>query len=96
MKQHIKNYTNNLVTALKDIDSSKVNLISNKIFSVYKRKSLYLCGTEGSAANANYIASNYLYTVGKRETQGINVESLAANSAVITCLANDIGYKNIF
>jgi len=27
---------------------------------------------------------------------GINVESLTSNTSVITCLANDIGYENIF
>ena len=27
---------------------------------------------------------------------GLNVESLSSNVAVITCLANDIGYENIY
>ena len=27
---------------------------------------------------------------------GMNVEALSANSSVITCLANDTGYENIF
>jgi D-sedoheptulose 7-phosphate isomerase len=97
MKQHIKNYTNNLEIVLKKIDLEKVNLLSNKIFNIWKKKkSLYLCGNGGSAANANHIANDFLYGVGRGETKGINVESLAANSAVITCLANDIGYENIF
>ena len=31
-----------------------------------------------------------------RDGKGLKVEALPANSAVITCLANDTGYENIF
>jgi D-sedoheptulose 7-phosphate isomerase len=37
-----------------------------------------------------------LYGVGKDLVPGIKVEALSANASVLTCLANDIGYEEIF
>ena len=53
-----------------------------------------------SAANAIHIANDLHYGLGVNANinnhKGIKIESLPANSAVITCLANDTGYENIF
>ena len=42
------------------------------------------------------MANDLLYAAGKKNKKGLKVESLVSNSSVITCLANDKGYKNIF
>ena len=60
------------------------------------KKKVFICGNGGSAGNANHIANDLLYGVAGSEGIGLDVESLAANSSVLTCLANDTGYKNIF
>jgi len=52
---------------------------------------VYLCGNGGSAGNAIHLANDLLYGAG-----GVRVEALSANAAVVTCLANDIGYENIY
>ena len=59
---------------------------------------VYICGNGGSAGNAIHIANDLIYGAGCGTTQlgGINVEALVANPAVLTCLANDIAYINIF
>ena len=58
---------------------------------------LLLCGNGGSAGNAIHLANDYLYGVSKDKiSNGIRVEALSANPAVITCLANDIGYDEVF
>ena len=59
-------------------------------------KKLYLCGNGGSAGNACHLANDFLYGVAKGSGPGIKVESLSANTSVVTCLANDIGYGDIF
>ena len=60
---------------------------------------VYICGNGGSAANAVHIANDWLtggsHSQGKVRN-GMNVEALTANSAILTCLANDIGYDAIF
>ncbi len=59
-------------------------------------RSVYLCGNGGSAANAVHLANDFLYGVGARKGKGLRVEALSANPAVVTCLANDLGYEHIF
>lgn len=59
-------------------------------------RSVYLCGNGGSAANAIHLANDFLYGVGVRKGKGLRVEALSANPAVVTCLANDLGYEHIF
>ncbi len=73
-----------------------IKLINELKNSLKKRNSIFLCGNGGSAANANHIANDFLYGVSSKLKIGLNVESLSANVAVLTCLANDIGYENIY
>ena len=57
---------------------------------------VFFCGNGGSAGNANHLVNDFLYGVAKRTGGGIKALALSANSAVITCLANDVGYEGIF
>lgn len=61
---------------------------------------VYICGNGGSAANAMHMANDFHYGIGAcgpgPRLPGLRVEALPANAGVITCLANDIGYANIY
>lgn len=59
-------------------------------------RQVFLCGNGGSAGNAIHLANDLLYGISKRAGSGIKVHALPANSAVLTCLANDCGYEAIF
>jgi D-sedoheptulose 7-phosphate isomerase len=59
-------------------------------------RTIYLCGNGGSAGNANHLANDFLYGAGVTNGAGLKVESLSANPSVLTCLANDIGYENVY
>lgn len=55
------------------------------------------CGNGGSAGNAVHLANDFLYGAGiKNDGGGLCVEALSANPAVLTCLANDLGYDQIY
>ncbi len=60
------------------------------------KKNIYLCGNGGSASNAVHIANDLIYGASAKNGVGIKAEALTANPAVLTCLANDIGYEDIF
>lgn len=60
------------------------------------RGGVYFCGNGGSAGNAIHLANDFLYGIAKRTGGGLKVHALPANAAVLTCLANDVGYENIF
>ena len=65
-----------------------------------KGNQVFICGNGGSAANAIHIANDFIYGVGAcgfgDRKNGIKVEALSSNSGVLTCLANDTGYENIY
>ena len=61
---------------------------------------VYICGNGGSAANAIHMANDFHYGIGAcgagPQLAGLRVDALPANAGVITCLANDTGYDNIY
>jgi len=61
---------------------------------------VYICGNGGSAANAIHMANDLHYGIGAcgpgPSLPGLRVEALPANAGIITCLANDTGYDNIY
>ena len=63
-------------------------------------RNVYICGNGGSAANAMHIANDFHYGIGAcgpgPKLPGLRVDALPANTGVITCLANDTGYDNIY
>jgi D-sedoheptulose 7-phosphate isomerase len=56
---------------------------------------VYVCGNGGSAADAQHIASEL---VGKfqRERKGLAAVALTTDTSVMTSIANDYGYENVF
>ena len=96
-----KKYLNKLSLIFSDqilIQVEKLAIHLRKIWQ--EERNLYICGNGGSAANAIHLANDFHYGVGAcgeaPYTKGLKVEALPANSGVITCLGNDIGYENIY
>lgn len=59
-------------------------------------KQVFFFGNGGSAGNAIHLANDFLYGVSKQLGHALRAHAISANSAVITCLANDEGYEGIF
>jgi len=81
--------------------SKKIEILSNDLLCAWKNKqNVFICGNGGSAANAIHIANDFHYGIGAcgspPQIPGLRVEALPANSGIITCLANDTGYENIY
>lgn len=58
-------------------------------------KRIYLCGNGGSAADSEHIACELVGRLRKRDI-AVSAYSLASNIPVLTALANDFGYENVF
>lgn len=92
-----RSYTARFVTALREVDANSVEKLAEHFLLAWnQRKTIYLCGNGGSAGNAIHLANDLTYGAGVKRGVGLRVEALPANAAVLTCLANDIGYENIF
>jgi D-sedoheptulose 7-phosphate isomerase len=97
MQQHIKSYTEKLTQALCLDAMQQVPLLGMALREAWQaRQCIYLCGNGGSAGNAIHLANDFLYGVGIKNGIGMRIEALSANPAVLTCLANDIGYERIY
>jgi D-sedoheptulose 7-phosphate isomerase len=55
-----------------------------------------LCGNGGSAANAIHLCNDLIYGVSPMGGDGIRALALSANPSVMTCLANDVAYEQVF
>jgi len=96
-KDSMSSYLNLLNHAFQQVDSDSVERLVASLNSARSRGSqVFLFGNGGSAANANHWANDLIYGAGKKGRGGVRAHSLAANISVITCLANDTGYENIF
>ena len=97
MKKFIENYRQKLNDCLSKDAMEVVPILANNLKKVWKDKNtLFICGNGGSAGNAIHIANDFIFGIDKHEGIGIKVDALPANQAVLSCLANDIGYENIF
>ena len=93
----IEDYISKLINCLNINKQKQITKLHALILSAWKRnKKIFICGNGGSAANANHIANDLLIAATKKSKKKLNIESLASNSAIMTCLANDIGYDKIF
>lgn len=96
-KFSVKEYVQNLSGLLSEYDWSSVEALADRIHQAWKAGSqVFLCGNGGSAANAIHLANDLIYGVSKSDGIGLRVHALSSNPAVLTCLANDISYDDIY
>ena len=96
--EHFNEYVRKLNEILNEFqDLETVELLAKSLRIAFNdRQQLFLCGNGGSAGNAIHLANDFNYGVDRKNGIGLHVEALPANASVITCLANDVGYDNIF
>lgn len=95
---NFQRYAHGLSQLLVDYDWALVEALSEKLFACWQSgRQVFLCGNGGSAGNAVHLANDFLYGISYSVSQsGMRVEALSANTAVLTCLANDVGYDQVF
>jgi D-sedoheptulose 7-phosphate isomerase len=96
-KELILDYSSRLQEVLGSSDWSSVNLLAQDMLRCWQEKrQVFFCGNGGSAGNAIHLTNDFLYGIAKKTGGGLKVQALSANTAVMTCLANDVGYESIF
>jgi D-sedoheptulose 7-phosphate isomerase len=91
-----KSYLRELIKQISVLDLEKLDLLYSLIKKVQiNKKTIYICGNGGSAANANHISNDFMLGLNKRKL-GIKIISLSSNIAKISCIANDLDYSLIY
>jgi D-sedoheptulose 7-phosphate isomerase len=90
-------YSNRLQGILSETDWAPVEALAEELLACWREnRQVFICGNGGSAGNAGHIANDLLYGVSMTYGSGIRAHALSDNTAVLTCLANDVGYDSIF
>ncbi len=89
--EHLNVHTN----TFKNLDE-KINEASKIISDCLQNGGLVMwCGNGGSATDSMHLAAELVGRF-KNNRKPLRSISLAADSAVITCISNDYGYENVF
>lgn len=94
-------YLNRLNKCFDGPTLEKIEFLAVSLRNAWKNgNQVFLCGNGGSAGNAIHIANDFIYGAGAcggmPVLPGLRVEALTANPAVMSCLANDTGFENVF
>ena len=96
-KEFFRGYASRLQASLDSAEWAGVAQLAVDIHACWiQKKQVFICGNGGSAGNAIHLANDFIYGIAKRPGGGLRVNALSANPAVITCLANDIGYERVY
>ncbi len=92
-----QDYSQKINKAIQQINLEKLCVMSDCLWdAVQTKRQVFLCGNGGSAANAMHIANDFIYGIGKRSKTAMKVQALTSNQSILTCLANDISYADVF
>jgi D-sedoheptulose 7-phosphate isomerase len=92
-----KDYIARLKSALDVIPPEPLQSLAEALILAWREeRQVFIFGNGGSAGNAIHLANDFLYGISREVGHALRVTALPANSAVLTCLANDEGYDGIF
>ena len=94
-----KKYFNYLSEIQKNMDADELDMLSNEFLQARKAgNTIFVAGNGGSAATATTMANDIGFDILKKTgtDQPFKIFSLTDNNSVITAIANDVGYDNIF
>jgi phosphoheptose isomerase len=90
-------YFEQYAEASQSVDREKLAAAAEILLTAYKTsKTLYVCGNGGSASISNHLACDHGKLLATDTDLLPRVQSLATNVEVITAIANDISYDEVF
>lgn len=92
-----KCYIDNVISGLKKIDFCQLeSVITEFDIAIQNGKTIFVCGNGGSAATALHMQNDFNKSISAKSNNKIHVQCLNENIALITAIANDIDYSEIF
>jgi D-sedoheptulose 7-phosphate isomerase len=94
---YFNTYTKNLDDALKYVPPKKIDSIADKLIqAITKEKQIFVCGNGGSASIAEHWTCDHMKGVSKDTTISPKLISLTSNISLMTAIANDLSYAEVF
>jgi D-sedoheptulose 7-phosphate isomerase len=97
MDRHLKDYLALLEATLAKLPSERIGELGNTLFRAYRDgKQVFVLGNGGSSSTASHIAADLAKNTIGPNMKRFRIMSLNDNAAIMTALANDLGYENVF
>ena len=98
-KEFVKKYISYLNATLESLDINSLDKIRKELEIVKKKRgTIFVFGNGGAAATTITMANDLGFDIMKksRSKKTFNIDCLNSNQSVLTAIANDTGYENIF
>jgi D-sedoheptulose 7-phosphate isomerase/D-glycero-D-manno-heptose 1,7-bisphosphate phosphatase len=90
-------YADEMSRAAKTIDPAAFDRAATILLEAYQRGArMFSCGNGGSASIANHMQCDHVKGIRTATDLSPHVLSLSTNVELLTAIANDIGYENVF
>lgn len=90
-------YVDNLASVLVDLPWADLARALKTLEKAYaERRQVFLAGNGGSAATASHMANDLMKGVAKKSKPGLRAIALSDNVPLITAIANDESYSEVF
>lgn len=97
MRAHIDDYTRRLQLALGALGRDELARLGDTLLRAYRSdKQVFLIGNGGSSSMASHMAADLAKNTIRPHMRRFRVSTLGENAAIVTALANDVGYENVF
>jgi len=97
MERHLDEYLDRLQTAVQALPRERMNTLGETLFRAYRsNKQVFLLGNGGSSSTASHMAADLAKNTIGPNMKRFRIVSLNDNAAIMTALANDLGYENVF
>lgn len=97
MENHLDEYLARLQTAAQGLPRPQMNALGETLLRAYRNnKQVFLLGNGGSSSTASHMAADLAKNTIAPNMKRFRIVSLNDNAAIMTALANDLGYENVF
>lgn len=96
-EQEIKEYYKELSDTLLKLDYEQISEAMNALVNCYENGgTVYVFGNGGSSATASHMVCDFNKGVSMKKSKKFNFVCLSDNTPILTALANDLSYEDVF
>jgi D-sedoheptulose 7-phosphate isomerase len=97
MQDHVDRYLDRLRAGIDGLPRERLNQLGEILFRAYRNdKQVLVIGNGGSSSTASHMAADLAKNTIGPNMRRFRIMSLNDNAAIVTALANDLGYENVF
>src|ERR671931_101646 len=95
--QNVETYLGRLHAAVDALPRDRLTELGEMLYRTYRNgQQVFTLGNGGSASTASHMAADLAKNTIRANMRRFRVLSLNDNHALLTALANDLGYENVF